>query len=131
MYYLNIEFKIPDDDVYSLMSTMLHSDLGYWAEFKDAKYTPCGDIFEFECRPHWEEGKPFDDGNPLNEWQTIDARRIMAGIKNLVVKQIQVGDQYHEYMLSHLMEESTVANYDAELADIVLQAAMFQEIVFG
>lgn len=86
-------------------------------------------IVSIEARPHWEEGKPFPEGDNRNDWQLVDHAKIEAAIQKIINGEL-TNKPTRDTIFDAVCEGDT-CHIDADCADAILQVAMFDEIVFG
>ncbi len=86
-------------------------------------------ISSLHTRPHWREGKPFDEGDSRNDWQRVDHADV-----ELAIQKILDGGLTNQPIRDTIFDavcEADACHIDADAADAILQIAMFGEIVFG
>lgn len=112
------------------LTTAIEGGINYWAKGRnfdrqeDLTYVSC------EIRPSYDEGKPFEDGDKRNEYQKIGPAEIEAAMLRIINEKGLCADYIREaVMLDYLDPDS--CRGDAETADVIVQVALFGEVVFG
>ncbi len=82
-----------------------------------------------EARPHWREGKPFDEGDDRNYWQLVYHADVEVAVQRIISEEI-VNESTRDTIFQ-AVREADACHIDADAADAILQIAMFGEIVFG
>lgn len=125
---ITLKFNLPAEFFGDILETAL--DSCEWIEIRrtlragNSRY-----VVIVEARPHWEEGKPFPEGDNRNDWQLIDHAKIEAAIQKIID-----GDLTNQPTRDTIFDavcEGDACYIDADAADAILQIAMFGEIVFG
>ena len=121
---ITLKFNLPGDFFGDILD--IARGCCEWVETHNTQLTraPCY-IVSFEARPHWEEGKPFPEGDNRNDWQIVDHVKIEAAIQKSIDRNIPINS------LWYAVTECDASYIDADAADAILQIAMFDEIVFG
>lgn len=86
-------------------------------------------IINFTARPHWREGKPFDEGDDRNDWQLVYRAKVEVAVQRIISEEI-VNESTRDTIFQ-AVREADACHIDADAADAILQIAMFGEIVFG
>lgn len=120
----NIKLYLTEEDLEDIFVTALESGIGHWAIFDDT-------------------GKEYDEA-PYDEPSAITAFRIMLNGGQLHMYDIEEADTHYYLDFSsflhgigkwleqrHFCEYSELLGYDAIDADMIIQYAVFDEIVFG
>lgn len=101
-----------------------------WVKTRNYKAGSLGECTaSFEARPHWEEGKPFPEGDNRNDWTLINHIRIEEAIQKIIDSELT--NQPTRDTIFDAVCEGDTCNIDADCADAILQIAMFDELVFG
>ena len=124
---IKLEFNLPED----FFDNILDRD-PEWAESNTVTSLYSKDfyiILSCEMRPHWGEGKPFEDGDCRNDWQLVDHAKIEAAIQRIVSEKI-TNDPIRNTIFDAVCEGDT-CYLDMDCRDAILQIAMFGELIFG
>lgn len=116
-----------------ILCTAIEGGSNHWAQFRNVLRVPgeFGPEYDrFDIRPDRSEGLPFNDGDPRNGWQAITADKLQAAIEKSLAGEIKIRQDLVE-TIREAQVELDASNIDAELADCIVQAAAFGEIVFG
>jgi len=108
------------DDAYSFC--------GYWASTKGYRKAD----LSAEWKPHNGEGPAFIDGDVRNNWKRIrptDAEAAMRLICSL--EGADLCSDAHAAYIAVALRDPDAYQGDAETADVIVQIALFGEIVFG
>lgn len=107
---------------YALTDAVEGPAIAYWAEAKDIKRDTEGYVISFKVR----DGAP--DGEPVrtpNTWVTINARSLLKGRNKLLLDDLDVAQTFAGQFVGHDW------NYDATGIDVLIQAVVFGDIVYG
>jgi hypothetical protein len=104
--------------------------VSYWAEGRDAKRDDDLNWLQIDLRPDRNEGAAFKKGDSRNDWQTIGVEQIAEGMRRIATGECQVRADIRQTVLMCLVDPEN-ADHDCEIADSIIQAAMFNELVFG
>jgi hypothetical protein len=116
-----------------LMSDILciavEGGISYWAEGKD--FVRDADLNYVSCklRPSRDEGLPYEKGDPRNDWKHVDAGVIEAAVLRVINENL-CSSGIREWILSDYLDPNS-SSIDAEAADVIVQIALFGEVVFG
>ena len=120
-----------------LLSAAIEGGISYWAKGRKFEIGQAGTDGEptylsCEIRPHNDEGPAFENGDKRNNWQRLDLAKMAAAIELLL------SDAGATLAGSHIIEDLRAdwhdrdsLRFDAETADVVVQVALFGEIIFG
>jgi hypothetical protein len=112
------------------LTTAIEGGINYWAKGRnfereeDLTYVSC------ELRPSYDEGKPFEDGDRRNDWQKIGPAQIEAAMLRIINEKGICAAYIREAILMDYIDPDSCRG-DAETADVIIQVALFGEIVFG
>lgn len=113
------------------LETGIETGIGYWAEARNIITSEDHGCLSAEIRPRRdEEGLPYEDGDPRNDWQRIDAK-VMEAAMLRVINENLCNKTLREWILSDYLDPVNCGYLDAETSDVVIQVAVFGEIVFG
>lgn len=125
---ITLKFNPPAEFFGGILETAL--DSCEWVKVCDTERGGAeGYIVSFEARPHWREGKPFDEGDARNDWRRINHIRIEKAIQEIIDGGLT--NQPIRDTIFDAVCEGDACYIDADAADAILQIAMFGEIVFG
>lgn len=117
-----------------LLSSALEGGSGYWARVRDVEFGAAGTAQEGEyvaCKIKPDDGPVFDDGDPRNDYQRIDLAKMAEAIERLIAPGSKMAGDWIIAALRADWNDEDSCEYDAETADVVVQVALFGEIVFG
>lgn len=124
---IKIEINLAGDFFESLLETALLGN--EWAESRNANHTGFG-TRSAQVRPHRAEGKPFDEGDMRNDWQTVARGRLEGALQEIVGGEVEINPALRAILRDAVVQgDPSVLGLDE--ADAVLQVALFGEIVFG
>jgi hypothetical protein len=104
-----------------IMTTALEGGIGYWAATRCVVRNTGGYIESFECQKSDE---------PSSEWFYVDGTLIELGMQRVLAPEFEVcRDILHAVFDAKRERDSSYI--DVESADVIVQAALFNEIVFG
>lgn len=119
---VTIVLQITEEDIEDIVDTALDCGIFYWCE--RAKYTsdPCGDT----------DGKHLINGGTILFYDNEDGSeseltldKLLDGINKWVVNGY---DRYHAVQSDGTLDTCEI---DAEMADIIIQLALFGDIIYG
>ena len=112
------------------LTTAIEGGINYWAmgrnfeREEDSAYATC------ELRPHRDEGLPFEKGDPRNDWKRVGPEEIEAAMLRIINEPGLCAAYIREAVLLDYIDPDSCRG-DADTADVVIQIALFGEIVFG
>jgi hypothetical protein len=114
--FIRIELTIPYEFLCDIKTTALEGGINYWAKIlsysKDSKEYLIQDL---ESSDRW----------------YINNEVIFNGINRILVNpEFQIASRIKQYILNGVMEKDS-GHIDAEAADCIVQAGLFNEIIFG
>jgi hypothetical protein len=98
---------------------------GYWARIKDYSYGDRRGGGMYASAKFWDGA----DGE-LPTWVTVNAERVVAGLKRIKDPAFQIRSDLRALILGADVE-SDASNIDTEAADVIVQAGLFGQIVYG
>ena len=104
--------------------------ISYWAEGRNAKRDDDLNWLQIDLRPDRDEGAAFKKGDPRNDWKTIGVEQIAEGMRRIASGECKVRADIRQTVIMCLVDPEN-GDHDAEIADCIIQAAMFNELVFG
>lgn len=113
MTKINVEIEVSDQTLDDIIVTALEGGIGYWCQ---------ASVYEHE------DGKPHravvhqlnkDESGYRRRGMVIDRAAIIDGLKKLAPK--------YSTQLSRLVND----DYDSDDADVVVQVALFGEVIYG
>lgn len=106
----------------------IEGGISYWAEGKD--FVRDGlDYVSCKLRPNRDEGLPYEKGDPRNDWQIVDEAKIEAAILRVINENL-CSSSIREWILSDYLDPNS-SSIDADAADVIVQIALFGEVIFG
>lgn len=125
-----MKVKATDLQLAYLLSTALEQGIGYWAEAR--KHVEKS--FEGETINPWtvscEIRAACEPTDVTGKWKKLDFETLRRGIL-WIVENPAVKNQYHLAACVGLLRGDEDADYDCETADLIVQAGLYQEIVYG
>ena len=114
---MKITVELTQEEAQDILSTAVEGGIDYWADtIKIIERTEDLDYLKVEVTP--DSGTP-DQGPKIVSWEDIQ-----GGVNAFLEKYQESG--MREYILS-----GDVGNFDAEIADAIVQMIMFGELVYG
>lgn len=126
------DVTITDQDIEEILDCALETGINYWADSAQVVGTYAGkNIYEHFNNNglvsiHLTEGSIVKEGP---EWYELDRKKLVNGIK----KYLEDPEKPYD-ILSHNYPDETgldTSQIDAEVADMIIQYALFDEIVFA
>ena len=120
-----------------LLSAAIEGGIGYWAKGRRFQIGQKGTHLEgcytqAELKPHNDEGPAFEDGDKRNDWQVIDLAKIEAAVELILAPGAKLARQdIVDAIRADWADPAECYRFDAETGDVVVQIALFGEIVFG
>lgn len=96
---------------------------GNWAFYKDKKLDGNGNWRELTIKP---DCRPFEEGDPRNDWKTITRVEIEAAIEKILFE----APAYGNGLLKAAVVGNDASYIDYTIADAIVQTACFGEVVF-
>ena len=129
--YLFEESDENDKLMTDLLNTAFDGTFYDWGELKVVDKNEDGDIVKCRVRPDPRiSGPVFDDGDPRNKWQELDIKAIGRAVRRIRADKT-LCSRHIRAMLSLGVAENDACHFDADVADAVVQIALFDEIVFS
>lgn len=94
--------------------------LAYWAEARNIRRDPDGNITAFQVR---DAGK--EDDRVSDEWTNINTKRVLVGRMLLLTGEVPVRRDLAAQFVGNDWD------YDSEGVDVLIQALAFGKLVFG
>lgn len=117
---LHVEVELDDEFLKDVLITALEGGIGYWSacsEYKpDAGYAVIHELNDDETAY---------DGPPV----VVNIETILLGIKRILERPM-VGKPHHEW-ISNGVRNNDAGDIDSECADLIVQAALFDEVRYG
>ena len=135
---LDLRLNLPADFLHSVFTTAVEGGVTWWDVLNYKWATPEGkdELQEFFAHVDVHEGAPLPIATPLDSDRPrrVYVRRstILKGIQRVMDR--EGGIKIHETLRGEIaaaIVTGDAGQIDAEQADIILQAALFNEIVFG
>lgn len=113
------------------LTNAIECGISYWAVGRKFKTTKDGLYTSCEIRPNPDEGLPFDKGDKRNGWQELNTEKILAAC-DLILSDAGAKLCAHRIRAEILGDISdNGCRSDADTADVIVQVALFGELVFG
>ncbi len=112
------------------LTTAIEGGINYWAEGRDFERQEDLDYVSCELRPSRGEGLAFEKGDKRNDWQKVGPAEIEAAMLRVINEKDLCAVYIREAILFDYLDPDSCRG-DAETADVVIQIALFGEIVFG
>jgi hypothetical protein len=107
-----------------------HYGIGYWCEVVSYKWDEKDDTkFKSVIQMDEESEKDTDERIAKRRRYTIDRNVIIEGIKRIASGEMSVNDSYVNKCAALLVTGE--ADMDANDADVIVQAGLFNEVIFG
>lgn len=113
-----LTIEVNDDYCHDAMTTAVEGGIGYWAECRNVERNEKLDILSFEVTERDREAACFPD-----RWVKIDPEKMKAAVTLVLTPKFEVSNGYKRMIIED--------DVDAEAADILVQAAVFGEVVYG
>lgn len=128
--YVFEESDANDKLMTDLLNTALDGTFYDWGSLRIENVGEDG-ITKCQIRPNPHiSGMVFEDGDQRNEWQELDIKAIGRAVQRILTDETLCSHPIRA-MLSLGVAENDACHFDAEVADVVLQIALFDEIVFS
>lgn len=118
------------------LTTAIEGGINYWAEGRKFKRQPEVEgvigmgYLSCQLRPNAGEGTAFADGDARNDWQDINVEKLSAAVQKIITSKDLCRKDIREDILVD-WHDANACRSDAETADVIVQIALFGEIVFG
>lgn len=123
MHKFKMEVEVDDTFLQYNLITAVEGGINYWSSLVSYTQTESADLIRAEII---EVGDDDDDG----PHHTINVEVIRLGIERLLSEEVKVNRTILGYVLSGVREND--AGYiDADAADAIVQAGLFNELVYG
>jgi tryptophan synthase beta subunit len=109
-----LTIEVSDQYCKDVLVTCVEGGSNYWAEFRNIKRDSELDVLELECRDK-------EDEDAL--WKMVTISDIRRGVEVATKAEFQVAAR----IKSSILEDDN----DAESSDVILQAAVFGEVIYG
>lgn len=116
-YELTIKHTIDDELLNSIIITAIEGGINYWANITDT-----GDSFNWQIEGT-EETK--DDFWPL----ILNPQGVLRGLEKLCKEQY-CNQRIYDYIM-HAIADNDGSHIDADAADVIVQVALFNKLVYG
>lgn len=123
MATIQVQFDIADQLCADILCTALEGGIGYWSSASDIKKSQ-GEDWQYVSAV-------LTDCEGDEDWKhVVDYAAIRLGIQRVLDPGFRVNQSIRAAVLSCALGPDN-ADYDAETADVIVQAACFNEIVYG
>ena len=112
-----------------ILTTAIEGGINYWAKGRQFKQAENGFCTSCEIKPSGDEGEPFPEGDIRNGWQVLDSAAIEVAVLRIIAGDLCRKDIKETVILD--WQDPDAFRSDAETADVIVQVALFGEIVFG
>lgn len=109
------------------LTTAIEGGINYWAMGQNAVREEDLTYISCELRP---AEQAFEKGDKRNAWQKVGPAEIEAAMLRIINEQGLCAAYIREAILMDYVDPDSCRG-DAETADVIVQVAMFGEIVFG
>lgn len=119
------------------LDNAIEGGINYWAMGRKFQRAPqshyrAGSYLACELKPNSDEGAAFPDDDHRNDWQAIDLAKIEAA---MVLLMSPAGAKLcRKDIIEDIRtdwNDPDACRADAETADVIIQVALFGEVVFG
>lgn len=112
--------KLSDEDINDLMVCALEGGINYWCNLATAKFVPEGVEYDYLSELISKGGViELTDAEDVSEKWDLNLSKFLNGVKEVCkIRGFYSG-------------QDLINNHDAEVADMIIQFALFNEIVFG
>lgn len=117
---ITAKIELSDEDVNDLMVCALEGGINYWCGLATAKLVPDGVEYDYLSELISKGGViELTDAEDESEKWDLNLSKFMNGVKEVCrIRGFYSG-------------QDLIDNHDAEVADMIIQFALFEEIVFG
>jgi len=120
-----IKKKVDEQFLRDIAITAIEGGTGYWASVSEYRADVAAN--EIIVVIHFYEGE--DDGDD-QQTRKLTLMDIAEGIKRVLNPEFRVGDQIKGCLIQSICSNDA-GMADADVADVIVQAALFGEIVYG
>jgi len=120
---ISLTLQISEETLRDIGSAAVEGGIGYWSEIEGYDYesSNMGVLYELdECGNVTARNRKFN----------LTTAEILQGCIRVLDPNFKVCESIREYVKLALIEDDA-GNVDAEVADVIVQAAWFNEIVYG
>lgn len=115
------------------LTTAIEGGINYWAEGREFVRQQGGEqdgyYISCELRPSDDEGEAFEEGDKRNGWQRVGPAEIEAAMFKIAAGNL-CGKHIRDDVVADLLDPGALPVV-ASTADVIIQIALFGEIVFG
>ncbi len=115
---------------HDILTTAIEGGINYWARGRNFERDSELNYLSCELEPHNEEGPAFECDDPRNFWQKVDAEKILVAVNKIIAENDLCSSGIRD-CVTLAARDSDACHLDAECCDVIIQVAMFGEIVFG
>lgn len=109
-----------------VLITAIEGGVNYWAEIEDYETLTCGDCNLTIATAKLREHEAEDDAG----WYTINDDTIVTGYRRMTHPEAIVNSQLRDEVTAAVKEDDA-GQLDIEHADVLVQFAVFSQIVYG
>lgn len=122
VFRVNIERDLPPQFFYDILTTAAEGGIAYWADYrvKRAEDLSVTEIYDLSDA---ESGEQFPD--------YVDVFDIFRAVQDVVARRAKVSSWVREAVLSDVETGESGCRIDADVADVLVQLALFGEVVYG
>lgn len=133
--HITLQMPVPDQLCASILCTALEGGTGYWAVVDDIVRKPAAKPlydgeFEYVSALFADTEAQGEDDEPAFPPQVVDYAVIRKGLQRILSGEVKVRRDLVQATQSGVVEEDG-GHIDADAADVIVQAGMFGELVFG
>jgi hypothetical protein len=132
MATLTTNVTMSDDEAADIMATALEGGIGYWCSAgeivrRDVPEDGVGWAY-VSFNAYDAETRPRNEGDEWDLFGPVTYETIRLGVNRLLSGEVQVNSDYRSMILAHFTDDDPM---DAGGADCVVQAGLFNELVYG
>jgi hypothetical protein len=124
-----VELDVPEDLCQDLLTTAVEGGSN-WLTCHRVERDEDLNVVRLHKPYDVESGEDFSEVGITYNGADITKETIFLGIQRILSGQVAVNSMQYQWLLSSVVDPEN-CNWDADTADLVLQAGMFNEIVFS
>ncbi len=129
VFTIPMDPKVWDEIAAGILTTAAEGGIGYWADYEVTRFEDGphkGWVKEIHTFTDAEEGGAFDNAKRSK----VNEAGIYMAIKRILDGDVEIASYNKEAIINAIMEKDAGC-IDADAADVLVQVALFGEIVFG
>jgi len=136
--HMSLVFPIPmEDSVWDeiaagTLTTAAEGGIGYWADYETVRYKDgphAGWVVAIKNFTDAETGEAFDDSVKMLRTQ-VNNNSLFGAFRKVIEGKVQVAPYIRKWVIQSIAD-GDAGMIDAEAADVLVQVAIFGDIVFG